>query len=107
MTELSAPTFEPSVSKSGIAVTGNQTAPFIVWDGVATFGLRDGIVQVEVAAGTIVPTADGGTRTEFIITGHLRCSIEAAIALKTAIDQALLMRKQAPETPTQSGTMLN
>jgi hypothetical protein len=66
----------------------SQAAPFIYCDGVATFGVQGGVLQIELAANTIVP--DGaGTKSEFLVVAHLRCAPEAAKAIRDAIDRAL------------------
>jgi hypothetical protein len=60
----------------------------IYCDGVATFGVQGGVLQIELAANTIVP--DGaGTKSEFLVVAHLRCAPEAAKAIRDAIDRAL------------------
>jgi hypothetical protein len=68
----------------------SAAAPFIYSDGVATFGVQGGVLQIELAANTIVP--DGaGTKSEFLVVAHLRCAPEAARAIRDAIDRALEM----------------
>jgi hypothetical protein len=104
-----APTELPPV-QPGITVTGNERAPFIYLDGVATFGTQAGAIQIELAARTILPTPDGATKNEFVVTAHLRCSPAAAMQLRDAIDKSLAMVQQAleqgsPEAPT--GARLN
>ncbi len=74
-----------------LANTGAENAPFIYFDGVVTFGMNKGAVQIELAANVINPTAEGGTTTGLVITAHLRCSPAAAMDLKQAIDKALLI----------------
>jgi hypothetical protein len=80
-----------------ITVSGTVQAPFIYFDGVAGLGVQAALIQIEVAAGTILPTAAGGTRHEFVVTGHLRCSLVAALALKEAIERCLAMFTQATQ----------
>jgi hypothetical protein len=66
----------------------SQAAPFIYSDGVATWGIQGGVIQIELAANSIVP--DGaGTKEELLIVAHLRCSPEAAKLIRVAIDRAL------------------
>jgi len=68
-----------------------ETAPFVYFDGVMTAGVHHGTIQLELAAGTLVPTPDGKTTTVHVITGHLRCSPSAAASLRQAIDGVLLL----------------
>lgn len=70
---------------------GAENAPFIYFDGAVTFGMLNGAMQIELAAATIVPAADGQTKTVHVVTAHLRCSPNAAISLKNAIDSAFLL----------------
>jgi hypothetical protein len=81
----------------GTTVSGTVQAPFIYFDDVAALGVQALSFQIEVAARTILPTADGGTRSEFVVTGHLRCSLSAAVALKEAIEKCLAMFTQATQ----------
>ena len=65
-------------------------APFIYSDGVTTFGVQTGVIQIELAANTTVPDGSG-TKIETLIVAHLRCSPQAAKAIRDAIDKALAM----------------
>jgi hypothetical protein len=92
-----APATVPGVMLTNL---GAENAPFIYFDGVVTFGMNKGAVQIELAANVINPTPDGGTRTDVVITAHLRCSPAAALDLRQAIEKAMLMGmpvEQAPE----------
>jgi hypothetical protein len=87
-------TDKPSPAAKGpgikIAPGSSERAQFIYFDGPATFGTSGGVIQIELAANTIMPEG-AGTRTDVVITAHLRCSPGAARALKDAIDRALEM----------------
>src|SRR5260370_39399169 len=73
-----------------IATSASESAPFIYCDGVALFGVNAGVIQLELAANTIMPDGQG-TRTDVLITAHLRCSPGAAIGIRDAITRALEM----------------
>jgi hypothetical protein len=73
-----------------IAPGSSELAPFIYCDGVALFGVNGGVVQLELASNTIMPEGTG-TRTDVVITAHLRCSTSAAIGIRDAINRALEM----------------
>ena len=76
-----------------IALGSSERAPFIYCDGVALYGINGGIIQLELAANTIM--AEGaGTRTDVLITAHLRCSPGAAIMIRDSIDKALALPSQ-------------
>lgn len=84
---------EPTPKGPGITVAPitSEVAPFIYCDGVATYGHNSGIIQIELAANTIVPLGGNGTRVDVMITGHLRCSVAAAQQLRDSITRALDM----------------
>jgi hypothetical protein len=79
-----------------IAVGSSEQAPFIYFDGAATYGVNNGAIQIELAANTIMPEGTG-TRTDVLITAHLRCSPSAAIGLRDAITRALEMSATADQ----------
>src|SRR5277367_3531965 len=89
---------KPSPKGPGIQIApgSSELAPFIYCDGVATFGTNNGIVTLELAANSVVPEG-AGTRTEVLITAHLRCSVAAAGGIRDAITRSLEM-----VTPNQS-----
>jgi hypothetical protein len=70
-----------------------ERAPFIYCDGVVTYGISNGVVQLELAANVIVPEGRG-VRTDVLITAHLRCSPASANGLRDAIEKALAMPAQ-------------
>ncbi len=77
-----------------IAPGSSERAPFIYFDGAVTYGVNNGAIQIELAANTIVP--DGvTTRTDVLISAHLRCSPAAARGLREAIEKALEMIEMA------------
>ena len=78
-----------------VAPGSSELAPFIYCDGVATYGLNNEIIQLELASNTIMPEGTG-TRTDVLITAHLRCSPSAAIGLRDAITRALEMSAENP-----------
>jgi hypothetical protein len=74
-----------------ISQSSAESAPFIYFDEVLTAGVHQSNIRLELGAGTVIPTADGQAKTVHVITAHLRCSPPAAIALRRAIDNALLL----------------
>ena len=65
-------------------------APFILFDAVPTFGCKDNIVSLTLSAPRFLP-GPNGVIVKPTVTGHVRCSREAAMHLRDAIDKALLM----------------
>jgi hypothetical protein len=80
-----------------IAVTDIARAPIIYFEGVPTLGFNNGVVNLMLAVGLVLPTADGGTLTKPVAVAHLRCHTVAARHLRDAIDKALLLATPVPE----------
>ena len=84
-----------------IAPGSSESAPFIYFDGVPTFGTRNGAIQIELAANTILP--DGkGVKIDVVMTAHLRCSPAAAGSLRKTIDKALALLQQEQQQFAES-----
>jgi hypothetical protein len=66
-----------------------DSAPFIHFDVVPTYGVLAGSVQIELAAQILAPLKSGGARAEFITVGHLRCTQAVAASLRDALIAAL------------------
>ncbi len=86
-----------SRSPMSFVAIGSERAPFVYLDGVMGMGSTFGEIQLELAANTVVPIGDGETRTEAVITAHLRCSQAAARILRDSIDKALALAECAAD----------
>jgi hypothetical protein len=93
---------DPQTGGIKIAAGSSEQAPFIYCDGVVTYGVNNGAIQLELGANTIMPEGLG-TRTDVLVTAHLRCSPAAAMGLRDAIDKALAMLQLPIDTTSQSG----
>lgn len=73
-------------------------APILYFDNVPTLGVNNNIVELELSARVVTPTADSKTTIEGLCVAHLRCSLEAALSLRTAIEKAFkIARVPLPE----------
>jgi hypothetical protein len=81
-------TSPPLATKSGVAYSELTTAPFIYFDGVSCHGAMHGVIEIELVARTMAPTADGGVHMGIVPVGRLRCSVAAGAGL------SILFRKQ-------------
>ena len=77
----------------GPILTDRDGAPIIYFDGVSPFGFYNGIVHLTLGAYKHIPIGHGpdDIRADLVATAFLRCNVEAAIALRDALDAALLM----------------
>jgi hypothetical protein len=73
-----------------IASGSSEQAPFVYFDGVATYGVNHGAIQIELAANTLTPEG-AGVKTDVLVTAHLRCSPNAAADLRQALEKAINM----------------
>jgi hypothetical protein len=79
-----------------------DTAPFIYFEGVVGFGINNGVIQLEVAANVATPTDRA-----VIVTGHLRCTLPAAMALRQSIDRAVELLKNTSQAAAVDQGQLN
>ncbi len=103
----------PSVGPTAL---GAENAPFIYFDGVSTVGVNFGAIQLELAANVVVPDPNGptGTRTDVVMTAHVRCSPNAAAELKQNmaelkqnIEKVLEMLAKSQEPQQQAPSQLH
>lgn len=99
----------PLATKSGVAYTESNTAPIIYFDGVSCHGAMHGVIEIELAARIMAPTADGGVFASFTPTARLRCSptAAAAAALLDSIEKATKMAEQPQQQPPAAASKLN
>ena len=83
-----------------------DTAPFVYFDGATTYGVLSGTVQIELVSRIVRPGPNSTTSTEFITTGRLRCSPNAAASLREALNKALQSLQQ-PGQGAAAGGIIN
>lgn len=85
-----------------ISESGSAHAPFVFFDEAPTFGYSNGVLKITLAADRIYPGKNAGeVGSDHVVVAHLRMNVAAAIALKNAIDGALLLARPA-ETQTKN-----
>jgi hypothetical protein len=72
-------------------------APIIFFERAPMSGYADGIVSITLGASYPQIRPSGEVRREAVIAAHLKCSIQAAVNLRDAIDNALSRAPQSPE----------
>lgn len=67
------------------------SAPIIFFEFCPTLGNNQGLINIMLATGIVMPT--GGSTTEVlpVAVAHLRCTTAAATQLRDAINKALLI----------------
>src|SRR3954465_2284562 len=81
-----------------ISTSSSERAPIIYFDGASCFGHHNGAIQIELAANLLMPVG-AAVRVHVVETGHLRCSVAAALALREALEKALAMYQQGHQQP--------
>ena len=76
-------------------------APIIFFERAPMSGYADGIVSITLGASCPQIRPNGEVRGEAVTTAHLKCSIQAAVNLREAINNALSRASQAPEVTAQ------
>jgi hypothetical protein len=85
------------VAPAKITITDTGIAPYIFFEGAPTFGFVNGIVNVTLAASRHL-MKDGAPVSDFIVLAHLRCTAFAALDLRNALDNALLLAAKTEGT---------
>ena len=83
-----------------ITIVDAPSAPIIYFDGVPTLGFNNGIVNLMLAVGLILPTKGGQVLGQSVAVAHLRCNAAAALQLRDSIDRVLLLAAPTPEGKT-------
>ena len=81
------------------AVSGSDAAPIVYCDGIVAAGMLGGIVQLELAANCLIPLElenNRPPRNRVLVTGHIRCSAQAALAIRDSIDKLLRVPAAEP-----------
>ena len=71
-------------------------APLVYFDIVGAYGTMNSSVEIELATRILIPKGDGSTEVKFISSGRLRCTQNAAVNLRNALDAALKMLEPQP-----------
>jgi hypothetical protein len=84
------PNQSEQIPPAKITVSDPGIAPYIFFEGAASFGFLNGIVNVTLAAGRHL-LKDGTPISDVVAVAHLRCNVVAATDLRNALDSALLL----------------
>ena len=75
-----------------LSISGSDRAPFVFFDASSAWGYNDGAVIVSVEAVRMVSGAPGPRPViDRVIVAHLRTTVSGAIALRDALNNAILM----------------
>jgi len=83
---------KPEVPKeTALLVKDLPHAPIVYFEGAPSSGINSGIVNVTLAVVRNLPDGQGGVAQDVIAVAYLRCNMPAAIELRKALDDAILL----------------
>ena len=83
---------KPEIPKqAALFVKDLPHAPIIYFEGAPNFGINNGIVNVTLAVVRNLPDGQGGVAQDVVAIAHLRCNVPAALELRKALDDAILL----------------
>ncbi len=91
---------DPRPGQVTVAIPVNDVphAPFIFYDGAPVAGYANGVINLTLSATRTYIGPDGAPKNDLVVVAHLRGTIQAAVSLREAINNALLLA-----TPTTEG----
>jgi hypothetical protein len=81
-----------------VQIIDTTHAPFIFYEVAPAFGVTNGVINITLSANRTLIGPNGTVVNEQVVVAYLRGNIQAAISLRQAIDNALLLA-----VPTQEG----
>lgn len=66
-------------------------APLLYFEEVPNFGNCNSVLHITLATYRHIPNNKGGVTTDLVVEASLRCNMQAALALRKALDDALLL----------------
>ncbi len=102
MSESTTPQFGMMPWGTEVIALQGTPLPILYFDGAPALSHLNGIIGVTLTVTGGVPTEAGGVVNVGSVVAYLKCNIPAAMALRGALDQALLLAQavQQPESTT-------
>jgi hypothetical protein len=88
MTDNPKPPAEEAIA---VPISDAPHAPFIFFEAAPIYGFTNGVVNITLTANRSYAGPDGAIVNEQMVVAYLRGSIPAALSLRKAIDNALLI----------------
>ena len=82
---------DPPAEKVPVPISDTSHAPFIYFENAPAFGFMNGVVNITLSANRTYAGPDGAIVNEQIVVAYLRGNVRAALSLRHAIDNALLL----------------
>jgi hypothetical protein len=89
---MADPPAKPTVAnQNALLVKDLPHAPIVYFEGAPNFGINNGIINVTLAVARNLPDGQGGVAQDAVAIAYLRCNVPAAIELRKALDDAILL----------------
>jgi hypothetical protein len=98
MSESAAPKFGLMKWGKDVVALQGTPLPVLYFDAAPCLSHLNGIIGITLTVTGGVPTEEGGVDNVASVAAYLKCNIPAAIALRQALDQAILLA-QPVENP--------
>jgi hypothetical protein len=89
---------ERPAERTILPVSDVPHAPFVFYEVAPGFGFTNGVVNITLSANRTW-VSPNGVVNEQVVVAYLRGNIQAALSLRHAIDQALLLAAPAAQGP--------
>ena len=80
-----------------IPISDTPHAPFIFYENAPAFGFTNRIINLTLSANRTWLGSDGGVVNDQVVIAYLRENILAALSLRQALDNVLLLAAPTPE----------
>ena len=80
-----------------VPVSDTPHAPFIFYENAPAFGFTNWIINLTLSANRTWLGSDGGVVNDQVVIAYLRENILAALSLRQALDNVLLLAAPTPE----------
>ena len=80
-----------------IPISDTPHAPFVFYENAPAFGFMNGVVNITLSANRTYAGPNGTIVNEQVVVAYLRGNVQAALSLRQAIDNALLLAAPTPE----------
>jgi|SRR6516165_11411799 len=81
----------PAEKVTAVPISDTPHAPFIFFENAPAFGFTNGVISITLSANRTYVGPDGAVVNEQTVVAYLRGNIPAALSLRQAIDNALLL----------------
>ena len=81
----------PAEKVTAVSVSDTPHAPFIFFEHAPVFGFTNGVINITLSANRTYAGPEGAVVNEQVVVAYLRGNIPAALSLRQAIDNALLL----------------